>query len=127
MPVGHQHKVTAVVWKRIQHQERPLPAFQDPAYLLRSLPRHAMLDRVVRRGQQITKDTSMIARPCCQGLRHTSPRAFSLTCHIGIAPWSPQPIHEHEYKCRAAKARSSETAFLRVPQHNPPFLSPYDI
>src|SRR6185437_2986134 len=119
MPVGHQHKVAAVVWKRIQHQERPLPAFQDPAYLLRRLARHAMLDRVVRRGQQITKDTSMIARPCC--------RASGPTCHIGIAPWSPQPIHEHEYRCRAAKARSSETAFLKVPQHNPPFLSPYDI
>src|SRR5215472_14509931 len=106
MPVRHHHQVTVVIWKRVQHQKGPLPAFQDPACLFRLLPRHPVLNRIIGRRQQIAEDASVIAGPRRQGFRYTPPSALGLICHVRIAPRCPQVIHPQKYRWSASETVS---------------------
>jgi hypothetical protein len=83
-----------------------LSAQHDVRRTICLLGSHAVLDRVVGRGDQVAKDTVTVAGPCGELGWHSGPglsRVFLR--NVCITPGRPQMIHRGEYKVSAGGSR----------------------
>src|SRR5579863_1449458 len=94
MREGYDHDVAGGVGVGVEADVAVLAAMDEAAGSFRLVGAHAVGDGEVDGGNEVAEDAAEVSRPCGQAVGNAGARLGLRRSDVGIAPGSPEMIHE---------------------------------